>query len=202
MTEEWKWIAGYEGRYEVSNFGRIRSYANGRWGNQSVSRKLRLKHYTNGYPCIVLYKDGTSKTVSIHRLVAQAFIPNPDNLPEVNHKDGDKENNNVRNLEWMTCSQNSQHAIDTGLHRPSGIQKKAASEVCSIPVYMYDTNGNLLRVFGSITEASEVTKADKSEIVKCCKGKAKTAKGYVWKYAQHKSRKLAGEEYRSKHYEQ
>lgn len=118
----WKSIAGYEGVYEVSDAGEVRSVGGERRGHKStyaVGPRLLRAQVVGGYPMVRLYLwrgDGIvweSKTV--HRLVAGAFIPNPLALPVVNHKDGNKQNNAVDNLEWMTHSQNIQHAFDTGL---------------------------------------------------------------------------------------
>lgn len=122
MNEIWKAIEGYEGYYEVSNYGRVRSftrvavtYANG--GTQVRQGKIRKGTIdkTNGYSRLLLCVNGNQKSFNIHRLVAIAFIPNPENKPHVNHKDGNKANNHVDNLEWATAAENSQHAIRTGL---------------------------------------------------------------------------------------
>ena len=105
MQEVWKSIIGYEGHYEVSNTGRVRSLssAKGKWG-------IELKPQCHKYLRVCLKKDGINSWRSIHRLVAIHFIPNPFNLPEVNHKDGNKLNNNDSNLEWITSSGNKIHA--------------------------------------------------------------------------------------------
>lgn len=99
MTEIWKDIEGYEGKYQVSNFGQVKSMI----GQEKV---LHPKKHRNGHLQIGLHKDKKRKTMYIHRLVAQAFIPNPDNLPCVNHKDENPNNNNVDNLEWCTQKYN------------------------------------------------------------------------------------------------
>ena len=99
MTEIWKNIEGYEGKYQVSNFGQVKSMI----GQEKV---LHPKKHRNGHLQIGLHKDKKRKTMYIHRLVAQAFIPNPDNLPCVNHKDENPNNNNVDNLEWCTQKYN------------------------------------------------------------------------------------------------
>ena len=107
MKEIWKDILNYEGLYEISNLGKIR--------NIKSKRVLKLTKSHNGYLKTNLSKKGKLKTVFIHRLVAEAFIPNPNNLPQVNHKDGNKENNNVFNLEFCTEKHNSLHAVRAGL---------------------------------------------------------------------------------------
>lgn len=113
MQEIWKSIEGYEGLYEVSNLGEVR--------NQS---KVLAQRTNMGYKYITLYKEGKTSSKAIHRLVAIAFIPNTENKPEVNHKDGDKQNNHIDNLEWCTPSENSYHAYATGLKKP----RKASSQ--------------------------------------------------------------------------
>lgn len=110
--EVWKQVVGYEGYYEVSDHGRVRSVdrtvkCRG-IGMRSLESKMRpAQKRANGYLFVSLCKNGTHKMLSIHRLVAEAFIPNPDNLPYVNHKDETKTNNNVDNLEWCTASYNA-----------------------------------------------------------------------------------------------
>lgn len=113
MTELWKDVQGYEGLYKVSNLGNV----------YSCKRNKLLKKYfpdlglgATGYNLVGLYKDGKQKMFVVHRLVAQAFIDNPLNLPVVNHKDGNKRNNTVENLEWCTQKENVAHAIAMGVH--------------------------------------------------------------------------------------
>ncbi len=113
VGEIWAWIAGYKGLYQISNYGRIKSFP--RYRQHRESKILKPSCDSMGYLKIGLIKDGKSKRFSIHRLVAQAFIPNPNNLPEVNHKDGHPLNCYVENLEWATKSENMQHAIKMGL---------------------------------------------------------------------------------------
>lgn len=128
-SEQWSDIAGYEGYYQVSNLGRVRScdrYVKGRWGKTYIHGKLLRPGFgkegitptgkVNGYCNVVLHKEGKAKFIEVHRLVAVAFVPNPENLPVVNHKDGVKYHNEASNLEWVTPSENSKHAIETGLH--------------------------------------------------------------------------------------
>ena len=110
--EEWKSIPGYEGLYEVSSYGRIKSLERYRFNNGGIQllkeRIMKPLNY-NGYKKVVLLKNGSKKIEYIHRLVAKLFIPNPDNLPCVNHKDEDKSNNRVDNLEWCTVKYNSNY---------------------------------------------------------------------------------------------
>lgn len=187
MMEVWKKVRGYDGRYEVSSLGRVRSYANGRWGNKEDPIVLKQRNTTNGYLSVYLRKSGgKAKDFRIHRLVAEAFVSNPDAKPDVNHIDGDKHNNCAENLEWVTKSENSIHAFANGLATPSDHQKEVVSKLRSKPVIMLDRNGCFQKRFASITKASNETGIDRSDIARCCKGKAKTAGGHKWEYENNK----------------
>ena len=112
QQEEWRAIPNTSGRYEVSNYGRVRT-------NSQRPGLLTLTKQASGYLYAMVQLDGgKKKNCRVSRLVAQAFIPNPDRMPEVNHKDGNKENNHVCNLEWVTRSYNVKHSFDTGLKKP------------------------------------------------------------------------------------
>lgn len=121
---QWKPIKGYEGLYEVSDVGEVKALK--RTINQGKCHRTWEEHIVkfsvdgNGYFRTNLAKDGVNKTVKVHRLVAEAFIPNPSNLPEVNHIDGNKQNNHVENLEWCSRSENLKHAVEIGLKRLDG----------------------------------------------------------------------------------
>lgn len=124
--EIWKDIQGFETRYQISDEGRVKSLSrrvpNGKGFINKVERILKSRLSFKGYPCIDLNThEGVKKNIVIHRLVAQAFIPNPENKPQVNHIDGNKQNNAVENLEWVTNSENMKHATINGLrHKPTG----------------------------------------------------------------------------------
>lgn len=107
IKETWKAIEGYEGAYEVSDLGRVRNIKRG--------GRIMSQSNVHGYRAVNLSKDGKTRSISVHRLVAKAFIPNPDNKPQVNHIDGIKSNNVVNNLEWATPQENHIHACNTGL---------------------------------------------------------------------------------------
>lgn len=116
MEEIWKDIRGYEGLYQVSNLGRVKSLERMTSQNKHLKEKLTcLNKLSHGYNNVGLCKQGKTKAFYVHRLVAEAFIPNPENKPQVNHIDGCKTNNKVDNLEWVTQSENMQHAYRTGL---------------------------------------------------------------------------------------
>jgi hypothetical protein len=139
-----------------------------------------------GYYRVSLYNNGRYHKFQLHRLVAEHFIPNPHNLPQVNHKDGNKLNNNVYNLEWCTQSDNIIHAINNNLYtRQSDNQKKAAitsANKHSKKVKQLDTDGNVINVFRNKYDASKVTGAMPNNIKMCCDGKRKSAGGFRWSY--------------------
>jgi hypothetical protein len=129
MKEQWKDIEGYLGVYQVSNLGRLRSLErecyNPRYGKFiRAGRIMKTPLHSTGYPFCTLHKDGIAKTFKVHRLVAGAFLARPSNRDYVNHKDGDKTNNNVSNLEWCTPSENMRHAHKLGLN--TSLKKGAA----------------------------------------------------------------------------
>jgi hypothetical protein len=168
MNEEFVKIEGYD-YYTVSNYGRVFS---------SFSESFRkIKHKPNGYKAIDLCNNGKHKIYHIHRLVATYFIPNPENKPYVNHIDGNKANNNVSNLEWVTGSENMIHAINTGLSDPT--IGKAVSQ--------YTLTGGYIATYRTAVEASNITGASCSGIKKSrqsyVKGIYKTSGGYYWRYA-------------------
>ena len=171
--ETWKAIAGYEGLYEVSDMGRVKSLKFGK------ERILKPEKNNCGYLQVVLYKDGQKKIPSVHRLVAKAFIPNPNNLETVNHKDEDKTNNEISNLEWMSIKDNNNYGTRSKRASETQINDKNKSKV----VQMFDRQGNLLKTFPSTNEAERVTGIYKSCISECCNGKKKSAGGYIWRYS-------------------
>ena len=169
MQEIWKDVKGYEGLYQVSNIGRIKSLprkTNNQYNNGLI-RKLVIRN--NGYYFINLYKNNKSKLFTVHRLVAIAFLCNPNNLPCVNHIDGNKLNNNVNNLEWCTYHENEIHAFLKKLKKP--IYKK---------VNQYDMEGNFIKTWNSIKEAQLFYKT--THIGECCRGVRNQTKNYIWKY--------------------
>ena len=176
MEEIWKDIKGYEGLYQISNMGRVKRLA-GKGCKQE--RILKAKKDNSGYLLVHLYKDGKSKYYLVHRLVAQAFLENQDNLPEVNHKDEDKQNNCMENLEYCSRSYNMTY---------NGRAKKVAEKNInnsrkSKPVIGINKVSGLILEFSSINEASRQTSISLGGICECCKGKRKSIKGYYWLYA-------------------
>lgn len=164
--ENWKVINDFQA-YEVSDYGRIRRcYKNG--------KIVIMKPWFNkqGYLQVHLCKNGKHHPKTIHRLVALHFIDNPDNLPQVNHKDECKTNNCVTNLEWCT----SQYNLTYGTR----IQK--AAKTCYKPIKQYDLDGNFIRRWDSITEAAKQLMISQGNLSSCLKGKFKTMGGYKWSY--------------------
>ena len=166
MEEIWKDIKGYEGKYQVSNYGNVKSLNYHRTGKERLLKPTLQK---KGYLYVSLCKP--LKKFKIHRLVAETFIPNPDNLPQVNHKDEDKTNNYVGNLEWCSLLYN----INYG----NGIIKSCKKR-CK-KVYQYTMDWVLVREWESIRECGR-NGFNQGNIVSCCKGERKTHKGYRWKY--------------------
>ena len=200
MEEIWKDIEGYEGLYMVSSLGRVKSLV-GRYKNVTI---LKERYKKNGYGSITLYKNKKPHTYLVHRLVAQAFIPNPNNLPQVNHKDENKQNNCVENLEWCDAKYNINYG--NGNHKRSSSHKgkqltkthienmsKArmgkmigSKNHKSIPVAQYNKNGEFITIYESARiaeKALHLPNNSGTHILKCAKGKLQTAYGFIWKLA-------------------
>ena len=179
MEEEWRDIKGYEGLYQVSNLGRVKSL------DRYVINKSNKQQYYNG-KILTLSKNNSQKTIPVHILVAKTFIPNPESKPEVNHIDGNKTNNCVSNLEWVTRSENELHAYKNGLAKSSLKQKEAvakyARENYSKEVLQYDLNGNFIKEWNSMHDVWRELGIRPSYICRCCKGLRNHTYGYIWKY--------------------
>ena len=196
-NEEWRDIEGYEGYYQVSNLGRIRSLnrlVNGKLGSKvfvkGIIRKPQISK--KGYLTVILQKSHKHRTFQIHRLVASAFIPNPLNLPQVNHIDTNKENNLPENLEWITNDDNMAHAIRNGCFKP--FTKKQYESVKrniaiahkrkQIPVVQLSLDGDFINEYESITEAAKALKLGNGKISMCCNKKRKTCGGFKWMHKE------------------
>ena len=171
---EWKPIEGYDGLYLISDTGKIFS---------AKSEKI-LKTYTNrlGYERIELNINGVAKKHLVHRLVAEAFIPNPDNLPIINHKDENPRNNSVDNLEWCTYQYNTNYGTCIERRVENTVYKHGEENPNSKKVYQFDMDGNLLAEYVSVREAARITGLSDRSISKACVGSLKKYAEYVWSH--------------------
>lgn len=213
QEEIWRDIKGYEGLYQVSNFGRVVSY------HYNKIRLMSIAPQSRGYETILLCKDGNRESLLVHRLVAAAFVPNPNNYNEVNHIDENKCNNNADNLEWVSHSENCNYGTrisrisekNTGQKRLDETRAKmkesqslraererAEGIRCgriTKKISQYDLNGNFIRDFDSLYDACialgfTINKENrygmgyKNNIRNCCKGLTKIAYGFIWKFKE------------------
>lgn len=167
MEEIWEPVVGYENLYEISNLGRIKSlkYRGGK------KQKILSTYNVHGYKRVRLFDGRTKHSTGVHRIVAEAFLDNPESKQFVNHIDGDKGNNRLENLEWATRSENTIHAFRVlKVKRGGGLEKRAVKNI--------DTG----EIYSSIQEASRKTKLNRTSIISCCKGRYKTVNGQHWEY--------------------
>lgn len=172
MTEVWRDIEDTDGKYQISNLGRIKSF------HRDKTNGYIMKAFADkkGYLFVVLRFNGRYKRYSVHRLVATAFIPNPDNLPQVNHKDEDKSNNRVDNLEWCTNHYN----LCYGTHNQRVAIANRCHPAVSYGVFSIDGNGNF-NFYGSIREASRQTGIPAPNIIRAIKSGTLRASGRYWR---------------------
>ena len=173
MIEIFKDIKDYEGLYQVSNLGQILSLNYRNTGKPGLMNPGKDK---KGYLLVNLYKNRKRKSYKIHQLVAEHFIPNPDNLPEINHIDEDKTNNRVDNLEWKSHKDNCNHGT-----RNERIVKANTNGKRSKPVLQLSLSGDLIREWPSTAECGR-NGFNQRNIVSCCNGKLKQYKGFRWEY--------------------
>lgn len=182
MIEIWKDIKGYEGYYQVSNLGRVKSMERKVWNRfQWIIKPEKIlspRYNDKGYICYALFKNNKRKDFKGHWLVLSNFIENSNNKPQINHKNGKKDDNRLCNLEWCNNSENQLHAIKNGLRKI----RYGKDNSCSIPVLQYDMNNNLIKEWHSIADATRFYGL--THITDCCKGKRNTCGGYKWKYKE------------------
>lgn len=192
MEEIWKPIKDYEGLYEVSNLGNVRSIDReittwNRYKYIKIKHKGQLlkQHTIKGYKAVGVSKNGKMHNLQLHRLIAKAFILNPNNYPCVNHIDGNKQNNNINNLEWCSYSHNTKEAIRLGLkcitdkHRE---QTRLLGLKSGKKIAQKDMLGNIIKIFNSGREASLELGISQGNISMCCNGYRKSTGGYIWEY--------------------
>lgn len=166
--EEWREVLGYDTLYEVSNFGRVRTRRNGVLGYQNEYRMVEPRDNGKGYLAFNWKVGGRQKTAYVHRLVAEAFIPNPEKLEDVNHKDENKENNHVDNLEWVSHRYNCNY----------GNRNVKTAHKNSKPVICLETGVK----YESATSAAEQLGICVTSITNCLNGRSKSCMGYHWRY--------------------
>ena len=190
--EVWRPVVGFEGRYIVSNFGRVRSVDG--YGRKPA-RLLKIKKSYRGYMCIDLYDGRGGHKKLVHRLVAEAFIENPDKCPQVNHKDCNKENNHADNLEWCTASQNIRHAADNGLreYTHDAIKKALVAAQPKLREYRKRVRKTVIAEsiktgetaeYESINAAARGTDASPSNVLRVLTGEYKQTNGYRYRYKE------------------
>jgi len=191
MNEIWKDILGYEGLYQISNLGRVKNLERKvkcQNHERIVKEKILKQSKGKKYQQVTLSKKCKSSTKTVHRLVAQAFIPNPNNLAEVNHIDANTKNNCVDNLEWCTRYENMQHAKENGLIKAPKREKNhwynkfGKDHIRSKKITQLSKNDEIIKEWDSLADVKRDLGIFQSNISKCLKGERKTAGGYKWKY--------------------
>lgn len=181
QNEIWKDVIGYEGQYKVSNLGRIKSYTLNQGG-----KLLSLTIARTGYPYVCIVRNGSKANKYVHRMVAMAFIDNPANLPQVNHKNGIKSDNSKENLEWVTRSENVLHAYRTGLidlSKCTAAKKKAVGKLNphAKKVAQYTKDNTLVKVWDCQMDAARSLGVNHKHISGNVNGNHATAFGFIWK---------------------
>ena len=177
--EIWKDISGFEGIYQASNYGRVKSIVR-------YKKMLKTSENTEGYLRVCLTDRNHKKhTIALHRIIAKTFLRLPNKDEQVNHINGDKKDNRVENLEWCTQSENMKHAfMNNMIFRGKGKESQRAIEV-----NQYDLDGRFIKKWECIEDVRRELGISTKNIPRCCKGKSKTAEGYIWKYAKEGRKK-------------
>lgn len=186
--EIWKDVKGYEGYYQISNLGNLKSVdrevQHSRGGTRILKGKTIRPGKTNWYYLVCLQKHGKRKYTTIHRLIAIAFIPNPENKPFINHINANGFDNRIENLEWCTQSENIKHAYKMGAPSPkpmlgrTGYDSSTGKEIIQM-----DMEGNIIKKYGSGMQAAKELNLSQAKISECARGKKIQYNGYKWKYS-------------------
>ena len=186
--EEWRVIEDYP-NYMVSNLGRVKSLNYNKTGKERIMKQGISK----GYCRVVLYKDAKQKKYLVHRLVASAFLPNPNNYLCVNHKDENKQNNKVSNLEWCTQEYNINYGTrNERVGKANSILLKGKPNIAlSKPILQLSKNGEYIKQWVSAVEASKELNISRPHICQCCNGKRKFCGGYRWEYLEEENKKVS-----------
>lgn len=216
MEEVWKDVVGYEGLYQVSNLGRVKSLSRlvdkGKYGTIYTKERILKNQKVNvNYLFVILSKDGKHKNMTVHRLMAKAFLPNPDNLSDVNHKDENPSNNFIyinkdgsvdyekSNLEWCTHKYNCNYGtskfriiktrrknndVSEMVKKQKETKKRLKSRCRPLPVAQYKMDGELVATYESALQASKITGIHVSAILRCCHGTYKQMRGFIWKFIE------------------
>lgn len=186
IKEEWKDIEGYEGLYQISNYGRVKSLNYKRTGQEKI---LKLSKDKKGYFVINLSIKGKTKVFKVHRLVAKAFIPNPENKPNVDHINTIRTKNEVWNLRWVTQKENNnneltrQHNSESKKVKNNGVPgRKGKDNPYSKSVVQLTLDYELVKIWESMREAERDAGFDHTNIIRCCKGNQEFHKGFKWMY--------------------
>lgn len=183
MIEIWKDIDDYNGIYQVSNLGRIKSLCNNKTRKEKI---LKLKKSKDGYLYAILNKNNKRKNFSVHRLVAQAFIPNPENKPCIDHINTDRSNNRVENLRWVTPKENMNNPLTKEKISKNNAKtmkdKFGNKHNNSKPVLQFTKDGEFIRKWGCAMDVERELEIKSKLISRCCRGKKKTTYGYKWHF--------------------
>lgn len=183
--EIWKDIPEYEGLYQASTLGKVKSLEKMHWNRfQYFAQKERIlkpRYDKKGYVVYALFKDGKRKDIKGHRIIAITFLKNESNKPQINHINGIKDDNRVCNLEWCTNQENQIHAFKNGLNK----KRYGKENPYSKSVLQYDLNNNFIKEYASMADAArELNIKNYSHICSCCRNKRNKAYGYTWKYKE------------------